>query len=56
LIGYNVALNGGVVINDELEMSREAVVACYKHVPKGTEYLIRNILFIIVKTAGILTI
>jgi len=37
-------------------MWREAVVACYKHVPKGTENLIRNLLFIIVKTTGILTI
>jgi hypothetical protein len=49
-------LNAGVVINDELEMWREAVVACYKHVSKGTENLIRNLLFIIVKTGGILTI
>lgn len=56
LIGFNVALNAGVIINDELEMWRESFVACFKHLPKGTENLIRNLPFIIVKIAGILTI
>jgi hypothetical protein len=37
-------------------MWREAVVACFKHLPKGIENLIRNLPFIIVKIAGILTI
>ena len=37
-------------------MWKEAVVACFKHFPKGTENLIRNLPFIIVKIAGILTI